>query len=356
LLFLNSEFAAQAHWGDVAAALQDFPPDLVDLGAAEFWDEWMSRWKRLGDDYAASAEESLSEAGARRLFRSAAACYHWAEFMYFTDTKAKTAMRSSVKECFRRSLDPARLAMTSGELAWNDVRIPYYLVLPQSAPKVSSGQQQRFPCVILCNGLDSVTEVEIFAFAEQFLARGIAVFLFDGPGQGINVGRNPIEIRFERVVETILQRLREECVIDARRIGFFGVSFGGYFALRVAKHLGERFRCVVNYSGGPRLSPFAGLPRRLKEDFRFAFMRPDAESMQDAFDALALDMSGPIDTDVLSIHGARDDIFPLAALEPIGGRHTLRVYPSEAHVCLNYLNRNSIDIADWSASRLFHQA
>lgn len=355
LLFLNSEIAAQVHWGDIATALRDFPANLTNLSSVEFWDEWMKRWKQLGDDHIAAAESS-SQVGARRLFRSAAACYHWAEFMYFSDAHAKTALRSQVKEYFHRSLDATKLNMKTGEFQWNAVRVPYYLVLPDTP----ADPQERFPCVILSNGLDSVTEVEIFAFAEQFLARRIAVFLFDGPGQGINVGCNPIEIRFESVVETILQHLRDEPHIDNKRLGFFGVSFGGYFALRVAKHLGECFQCVVNYSGGPRLSPFASMPRRLKEDFRFAFMEPDADRMQAVFDELALDMSGTIQTDVLSIHGARDDIFPIAEIKPLdealGNRHTLRVYPTEAHVCLNYLNRNSVEIADWAAFKLFNHA
>lgn len=352
LLFLNSEIAAQVHWGDIAVALQGFPDNLTDLSSAAFWDEWMRRWRQLGDNHVAAAKSS-SQVGARRLLRSGAACYHWAEFMYFTDSNVKTALRTQVKECFHRSLDFTKLAISTGELRWNAVNVPYYLVLPD----VSVCSQARFPCMILSNGLDSVTEVEIFAFAEQFLSRGIAVFLFDGPGQGINVGCNPIEICFENVVEAILQHMHEEPQIDNRRLGFFGVSFGGYLALRVAMRLGDRFRCVVNYSGGPRLSPFASLPRRLKEDFSFAFMEPDAERMQAVFDALTLNIDGSVKADVLSIHGARDDIFPLSELKTLdkalGNRHMLRVYPTEAHVCLNYLNQNSVEIADWAASKLF---
>lgn len=352
LLFLRSEHGGQIHWGDIAIALQDFPAELQNLSSAEFWEEWMQRWSQLGHDYVNLANESSSVVGSSSAWRSAAACFHWAEFMYFSDPVQKTLMRQRVKECFMRSLEHAKLSLSSGEFMHGEVRVPYYLVLP-SQDAIS---EAAWPCVILSNGLDSVTEVEVFAFAEQFLARGIAVFMFDGPGQGINVGCNPIDMQFETVVQQIITRLKAEPALDTDRLGFFGISFGGYLALRVAHYLGKQFQAVVNISGGPCLSLYATLPRRLKEDFRYAFMGTDAIDMQNIFDQLTLTVQEQSTTDILSIHGALDDIFPVAALEDMhqafGDRHQLKVYPSEAHVCLNYINQYSIEVADWLAEKL----
>jgi len=352
LMFLRSEHGAQIHWGDIAIALQDFPEALQDLSSAEFWQEWMQRWSQLGHDYVTLANQSCSVAGANSAWRSAAACFHWAEFMYFSDPVRKTQMRQRVKDCFMRSLEHTELSLSSGEFMHGEVRVPYYLVLPSQG----ATSETVWPCVILSNGLDSVTEVEVFAFAEQFLARGIAVFMFDGPGQGINVGCNPIDMQFETVVQQIITRLKTEPAVDTDRLGFFGISFGGYLALRVARYLGQQFQAVVNLSGGPRLSPYATLPRRLKEDFRYAFMGGDAIEMQNIFDQLALTIPEQSTTDILSIHGALDDIFPVAALEDmhqaLGDRHQLKVYPSEAHVCLNYINQYSIEVADWLTQKL----
>jgi len=351
-MFLNSKHAAQIYWGDIAIALQNFPSDLQDLSSSEFWDEWMLRWNKLANEYVSLASKSSSTEGARSAWRSAAACFHWAEFMYFSNKIQKTQMRQKVKECFMRSLEDTELLLSSGEFMNGKVRIPYYLVLPSQ----EATNDTVWPCVILSNGLDSVTEVEIFAFAEKFLARGMAVFMFDGPGQGINVGCNPIDMKFETIVQQIIMYLKTESSIDINRLGFFGVSFGGYIALRVACYLEKQFQAVVNLSGGPCLSPYATLPRRLKEDFRYAFMGVDTIEMQNIFDQLTLTVPEKISTNVLSIHGALDDIFPLAPLEDmhqiIGDRHRLKVYPSEAHVCLNYINQYSIDIADWLAQKL----
>lgn len=350
IMFLQSTYAAQTHWGDIVIALNDFPKNCLDLSSSEFWECWMERWAKLGDDYCHKSNQSTSESGKRRLFRSAAACYHWSEFMYFSNSIIKTCLRNKVKNCFKQSLDPS-LPIKHGSIKWNEINIPYYLIFPNDIISTTNS----IPCVILSNGLDSVTEVEIFAIAEQFLARGIATFLFDGPGQGINLGCNRLEIKFELVVEHIIQTLSNEKQLDMNNMAFFGVSFGGYLALRVANFIGQHFKCVINLSGGPYLSPFDTMPRRLKEDFKYTFMETNNKNMQSLFDNLSLEMSNNCQTEILSIHGMLDDIFPIEGLKKIDAllkNHTLETYESEAHVCLNYINQYIVEIADWTSTKL----
>ena len=356
ILFLQSTHGAQVQWGDVAQALHDFPADCTDMASARFWDEWMVRWARLGDEHLTLADLSTSEQGRARCLRAAAGAYHWAEFMYFSDRARKTQLREQVSQCFKQSLQGSGLNVQSGAMSWHGHRIPYYLIMPDGA----QARSERPPCVILSNGLDSVTEVEPFAFAEQFVSRGIAALLFEGPGQGVHVGQSPLETRSELLVADLVTHLRGLQCVDTRRVGFFGVSFGGYLALRVARYLGRDFKGVVNLSGGPRLAPFAGLPRRLKEDFQFAFMEDDAQAMQQRFDDMAQpfeDLSAqPCQTDVLSIHGELDDIFPVQGIRELhtawGARHHQRIYPRAAHVCLNHIGSYSVELTDWLATRL----
>jgi pimeloyl-ACP methyl ester carboxylesterase len=354
LLFLNSRYAPQVHWGDIALALDGFPDRAIDLTSAEFWAEWRTRWEAQGDRYAQLARESSTAAGRARAQRGAAACYHWAEFMYFEDAEVKHRLRTRIRELTRASLEGGELEVVSGELPAADAEsaaVPYWLLLPPQRPPAG-----RLPCAILSNGLDSMTEVEVVALAEGYLERGIAALVFDGPGQGAGVGRTPLRTDMEGVVAQLVERLGEDDRIDVERLAFVGISFGGYLALRVAQALGSWFRCVVNLSGGPVISPFEGLPRRLKSDFRFAFMCHDEQDMQAQFDKLRIDPSRPVETDVLSVHGARDDIFPVAALIDLdrawGERHRLVVHEREAHVCLNLINSVSLEAADWVADRL----
>jgi fermentation-respiration switch protein FrsA (DUF1100 family) len=355
LMFLNSRYAPQTHWGDIDTVLRDFPQDSSDVGSPKFWEEWQSRWIAHGDLYSRLALTSSTRAGRTRAERGAAVSYHWAEFMDFGDRQRKLRLRSLVREHFLRSLADGELQYTEGELTAGEgsgCRVPYWLFLP---PSPGPGAKP-VPCVILSNGLDSMTEVEVLALAEPYLERGIAALLFDGPGQGIHVGQVPLRIAMESVVAGLVDRLRQDPRIAHDRLAFFGISFGGYFTLRIAQRLGPLFTCLVNLSGGPRVAPFDGLPRRLKDDFRFVFACGEPVDMQARFDALEIDPAVPPGAAVLSVHGGRDDIFPVAGLEELdrawGGKHRLVVHENEAHICPNLVNLWSTETADWVSDQL----
>ncbi len=360
LLFRSTRWAPQVHWGDIALALQDFPTDDLDLASARFWEEWRRRWTARGERHQVSAGTATTGAGRTRALRSAAACYHWAEFMYFDDLGEKLRLRTAVRDCFRRAMADSDLPIHHGVLEAQEyggpVAVPYSLVLPPDAFR----KPGPMPCVVVSNGLDSVTEVEPLSLAEAFLERGIAALLFDGPGQGIHAGQVPLQVDPEHVVSALLGRLRTDPRIDGTRLGFLGVSFGGHLALRIAQRLGSDLRCVVNFSGGPAIAPFAGLPRRLRDDFRVTLtggpQDVSDQRLQERFDALRLDPAVPPGTQVLSVHGALDDIFPLAALEELdaawGSRHVLVTHEREAHVCLNELDASVNTLADWAAGQL----
>lgn len=356
VMFLHSRYAPEAHWGDVALVLRDFPVGNTDVRSSAFWDEWQARWIAQGDRYVRLAQASSTIAGRARAHRSAAGCYHWAEFMDFDDRERKLRIRTRIRDCFTRSLEGSDLEMTRGELVVDDdtgpCTVPYWLCLPPAARRSS----EPLPCIIMSNGLDSMTEVEVLALADSYLERGIAALLFDGPGQGIHVGQVPLRIEMETVVEALVERLREDTRIAHDRLAFFGTSFGGYFALRVAQRLGPLFTCIVNLSGTPRIAPFDGLPRRLKDDFRFVLACGEQVDMQARFDALELDPAVPPGAPVLTIHGTLDDIFPFAEAVELdrawGANHRLIVHENEAHVCPNLFNIWSLEAADWVASHL----
>ena len=355
LLFLNARYAPQAQWGDIALALDGFPTDNLDISTSAFWDAWRSRWSARADGYITIADQSTTVAGRTHALRSAAACYHWAEFMYFDDAAVKLQLRQQLRRAFLASLDGADIELIQNELPATADRhgVPYWVVLPPQRLRPDGA----LPAVIFSNGLDSATEVEVLSLAEGYLERGIAAVLFDGPGQGIQAGQAPVLIEMETVVAELLRRLAAEYPqIDTNRLAFVGISFGGYLGLRVARTLGDLFRCVVNFGGGPRLAEFARLPRRLKDDFRFAFQVNDTDEIQARFDALALEPGEPPTTRVVSVHGALDDIFPVGPLEDLdrawGPQHRLEVHAREAHTCLNVINVYTQQTADWVAEQL----
>jgi hypothetical protein len=345
LMFLNSKIAPQIHWGDLVRVLSGFNNEECDLASEAFWNKFMLRFKTIGDEYKSFASNLTNEKLKLKALKSAAANYHWAEFMYFTDKAIKTSLRHEIKSYFWFSINKDKLKIISAEVIFEDINIPYYVLTP-----LKNNLMEPFPCVILSNGLDSITELEIMSFAELFIEQGIAVILFDGPGQGINVGKNPLKIQMEEVIASILQHLLNyQDIIDLKHMGFFGISFGGYFSLRVAKYLGNHFKLIVNYSGGPVLNNFDNMKRRLKEDFRYTLMINDDDKIRYLFNNIQLNIKH-LNVDVISIHGEFDDIFPIKFVRELSysipERHFLITYPSESHVCLNYLNQISMCITD----------
>ncbi|MBY5775261.1 alpha/beta hydrolase [Rhizobium leguminosarum] len=350
LLFTNARIAPQLHWGDITRALDDFDPALVDPASAAFWDEWRGRFSLLGSNYENLAATSGSPAGRFAGLRSAAAAYHFAEFMYFEDAAIKKSLRQSVRRCFTEAMANSSVSYESRMVKAAGEDIQTFLFFPRDG-------QQSFACVLLSNGLDSMTEMEILSIGEYLLDRGIAVLLFEGPGQGLDLGVRPLRIEMEAIVADLVRDLQDDRRVDTGRLGFFGVSFGGYFSLRIAQALPGTFRGVVNLSGGPAIAPFTGLPRRLKQDFAFAFASADAQELQSRFDKMQLVGSATVEGQkILSIHGRLDDIFPAAALEAFvstdSKHHELRLFETEAHVCMNYLHPNLISASDWMLETL----
>lgn len=351
LLFLNSSYAPNIHYGDIVEALTDFPEfEKNDLSYSEFWEHWMERWKLQGEKYIKIANSMTSQSNYCRAHKSAAACYHWAEFMYFGDEKI--ILRKKVRESFKESIKDKKIEIVFEECHLEGIKITYIIVYPDK-------MNDSYPCVLISNGLDSMTEIEPLSLAEYYLEKGIAVILFEGPGQGINLGHTPIPLEMEYFVELLLKKLNNNEKIDKKRLGFLGISFGGYIALRIAQKLGNYFKCIINISGGPVLRNFISLARRLKTDFSYAFMQDDNSFiMQDIFDKLKIDIEKLPSSDIISIHGVHDDIFPIKFLKKLdqewGDKHRLIVYNKETHACLNVLNQYNLIASDILSNKLLN--
>jgi len=91
----------------------------------------------------------------------------------------------------------------------------------------------RPPVLLMIPGLDSVKE-ELQATADHFLRRGIATLAIDGPGQGEMEFERRIEPAYEKPAGAAIDWLEKRDDVDASRVGVYGVSLGGYYAVRVA--------------------------------------------------------------------------------------------------------------------------
>src|SRR6267143_1395444 len=131
------------------------------------------------------------------------------------------------------------------------VRIPFegkeiigYLRLPKNA-------QGPVPLVIAVNGLDSRKEDLTESFA-AILPYGIGFLAVDGPG----TGQSPIKVSetAERSLSRVLDYLQTRTEVDKSRIAIHGVSWGAYWATKMA--IVERARLKGASAQSPPVDKF----------------------------------------------------------------------------------------------------
>lgn len=334
-------------WGDISMVAKELKKDSTH----EDWDDWHRRWSILGRHYERLAEDAFADgrvATGRQAIERAAACYHFAEFFYFDEPELKNATRAKVTAAFERGLPYRRRPVHRLRIPYEGMELPGYLMTPEGAGP--------WPCVVLINGLDSAKEVELQAFADAFLDRGMCAVVFDGPGQGELAGHTPMAIEFEHVTAAVLGAIEQRSEVDSGRVGMFGVSYGGYLAPRSAACL-PQVRACVSLSGGFDHDAFDELNVMVQKDFKFVFkVDDDVEMAELSRKALNLRNVPPLRVPLLSVHPEADKIIPFAACERMmdwaQGEKGLLRYPGERHVAPEFFADYIPYFADWMAVRL----
>ncbi len=332
-------------WGDLVVATQSMNTSFSD--ETSFWKNWLASWTEQAEKYEKAGEKAGHgnyHVTAYDNYMNAATCYHWAEFMYFHEPHLKEKVRKKVTGCFEEALTFAFSHCQKVSIPFQGLHLPGYFLSPD--------EKNDLPCVILINGLDSAKEVELFTFAKQFMARGLSVLIFDGPGQGVMLGHYAMPIYFELVLQACVDYLISCHRIQKDKIGLFGVSFGGYLALRGASRLGKQIKACINLSGGFDIDHFDEINLRIKHDFAYVFQQEKLDDMSIlAKQKLHLKELPAPTCPVLCIHGGFDTIFTLASCQRImnwcQGRALLKFYPNEKHVCQNYFHEYIPLMCDW---------
>ncbi|MGB8831816.1 MAG: alpha/beta hydrolase [Candidatus Sulfotelmatobacter sp.] len=135
----------------------------------------------------------------------------------------------------QRSYEKALAAFKAHARFWDPpmevVRIPFegkeiigYLRLPKNA-------NGPVPLVLAVNGLDSRKEDLAESFS-PILSSGIGYLAVDGPG----TGQNPIKVseNADRVLSRVLDYVATRPEIDKNRVAMHGVSWGAYWAAKMA--------------------------------------------------------------------------------------------------------------------------
>jgi alpha-beta hydrolase superfamily lysophospholipase len=209
-----------------------------DGGTEAFFSSWCDmadRLRSLGDEDAAAD---------RRL--SAAEKYGRACVYYMTAERMQSRHYRPRQTAYGHMLEMADRWISLGGLPCERVDIPYegssFPGLLATVPRVANP-----PCMVFCNGLDSVKEmIYRCGIAQELQRRGIATLMIDHPGVGEALRLRGLTAvhdseRWAGAAVDFLERGRR---VDASRVGMMGWSLGGYYAPRAAA-FEKRFRLCV---------------------------------------------------------------------------------------------------------------
>jgi dienelactone hydrolase len=335
-------------WGDMTHALLG----VRKITPYEGWDDWYAHWSDFGKTYEVRADEAASRGATvteRQWLLKAVACYHYAQFMFFDDMEKKRVAREKVTALFHRAIPLLEHEVRVMSIPHENRQLPAYFI-PAPGPGPA-------PCVIVINALETSTEVEMYAFAKEFRARGCSVLLFDGPGQGLLSMDSPLDVKFEGVFESVLRAVRGIKEVDSDRLGVCGASFGGYLACRMAALFPRELKATVCVSGAYDYDDYQNLVIMVRKDFRHVFHQETDEDMARlARESLHLRDIPSMTSPLLVVAAQKDVLVPYEAtlrlLEWAEGDTDVIMYPGTRHVCTPYFSDYIPRMTDWMADAL----
>ena len=188
-------------------------------------------------------EEHGFDLTASDLYLRAAVMYGRAQYSIFDSADArKAAFRQRCDHCVDRLCALRGNTVRRVELDFDGKTIFGLLHLP-------GGDVANAPAVILGPGMDMIKEDYIYAAQRYYTSRGVVALSIEGPGQGetrsegLTVGLD----NYERAIETYAAYLAGLPQVDPDRIGMFGISMSGYWALRALANPDSRLRAAATF-------------------------------------------------------------------------------------------------------------
>ena len=345
---------AIAHWAPRFITNGVDYNDFVRVtGGVATWEEWLPAWVENGHAHAERAREAESRGRpltAGEAWNHAALSYHFAKFVWMLDMER-------YEEATRLAVDALRRAHAHLDPTAERIEIPFEhgTTLAGNLRKPPSNSLLQAPLVLLFPGLDSTKE-EFFGWENVFLARGLATFSLDGPGQGETGLQLPIYPNYEVAATAAIDALSSRDDVDLERIGAAGVSLGGYYAPRAAAYE-KRLKAAVGISGPfDFASNWDGMPQQTRETVCHHTGASSMEEGREKAGELNLyEAAKLIDQPFLAITGRNDRLIPWEqtrrqADESPGGEFVL--YDDGNHVCNNIPFKYRPLAADWLKEKL----
>ncbi len=354
--------------GDMDFAL--FPCGIGALGDFLRVEHNVKKYNDIAREYAAAgrrrqeAAEDLERQGytvaARESFYIASVLYGQAQWPIADHTRQNYELEKRKNHCYARYAAHADHIVRQAEIPYQGKALPGWLHLP---PTYQPGQ--KVPCVITVGGMDSTKEICVALHGDQLLSRGIAVFLFDGPGQYSSALREIFvtEAGFYDAGRAIFDWLGRQEEIDTEQIAVRGVSMGALWASQISTVIPTTKACAIAYPSYEQGEDTAFQMNSPTFKLRFMFMSGyDDEAQFDTFiqkitaDGLGASVTCPY----LVCCGEDDDWSSIestfAVLNEVTTPKELLLYQAEGHTLhsrgSSHLGPNEfMYMADWINDR-----
>ncbi|KAH7381186.1 pigment biosynthesis protein Ayg1 [Phaeosphaeria sp. MPI-PUGE-AT-0046c] len=219
--------------------------DVNDPYSDDYTNAFLPTARRLVRE-AEEAEEKGSKEDAVKLYLNANAVYRLARFP-FIGTETKRKVFEEQKDVYLRGAKLWNVPIKeevirhkhAGEKDGAD--IPLYIRHPNG--------DGPFPTILLITGLDG-HRPDNTERTDEFLARGWAVVIADIPGTPDCPADKRDPLSPDRLFSSILDWIAEQHVFDESKVIAWGLSAGGYYAIRLAHtHAGQLLGSVGHGAG-----------------------------------------------------------------------------------------------------------
>ena len=313
--------------------------------------QWFAVWMEASarhESLARTAETMGATASAADGYLRAALCAHWST-LYSSDAEHHRGHSRSL-ELYRAGSSWFEPPAERHEVPFEGDALPGYLRRPAGVDHPH--------LVVMIGGADTNKE-ELHYWGTQFTRRGLAVFAFDGPGQGEHAARyGRLLMRFDRfhlAVAAVFDWASSLPGIETDGFGVFGNSLGGYLALDAALR-DARVKAVISNGGFCDAASAATWPPGVFRAFASCVGMKDPDAilgyLRDHLDLAAV--AGDNHPPALVVHGGLEDLADEAesqrAADAVGG--TLFVIEDAFHTATNRDHLASPVFGDWMSLAL----
>lgn len=213
---------------------------IDDAVPASWVAEFSAAAERAEQDAAARAQRGHT-VSARDQYLVASNSYRAAEYYcgVLDPQHARLGLKS--RACFLAAMREEGGAFEAFSLPFGDTPLPAYFV---RSPRQGARPGKT---LMIVSGYDGTLEETWLAYGRAALERGYHLMLFTGPGQmdtlRFHAGLAFIP-EYERVAKVALDHVLSRPTTDPQRVALMGISFGGYFATRMAAHE-PRIRALI---------------------------------------------------------------------------------------------------------------